>query len=116
MLLFSIFAIIAFYLLTRKDTNNFKKISWSVYGVIALTFIIGFLVLGRETTTYLIWSQLFFLLLLIPIFALVIREIWQMNCSNPDWLKYLISIPVSLLFIFTLWACWNAFPVMMYIF
>ncbi|MDR7074262.1 hypothetical protein [Fictibacillus barbaricus] len=116
MLLFSIFAAIAFYLLTRKDSNKFRKISWPVYGAAILTFMIGLLVLQPETTTYLLWSQFFFLLLLIPIFVLVIREIWQMNHDNPEWLKYIISIPVSLLFIFTLWACWNAFPVMMYIF
>jgi hypothetical protein len=116
MILFSLLCIGAFYLLTQQDTVRFKKIAWPVYGVIALTSIIGLLFLQADTTTYVLWVRLFFLLLLIPIFTLVIRKIWMMSQSTPLWVQYSVSIPVSLLFILTLWICYNMFPILIYIF
>ncbi|ANX13374.1 hypothetical protein ABE41_015300 [Fictibacillus arsenicus] len=113
---FTMVCIAAFYLLTKKDSLRFKQIAWPVYGVIAVTFIIGFLSLKPDTTTYVFWVQLFFLLLLLPVFILVIRKLWQLSKNMPAWVKYSVSIPVSLLFVLTLWICWNMFPIVMYIF
>jgi hypothetical protein len=116
MFLFTVACIAAFYLLTQNDTLKFKQITWSVYGVIAVTYMIGLLILKPDTTSYVFWVQLFFILLLLPVFILIIRNLWMQNRSTPVWVRYSVSIPVSLLFILTLWICWNMFPIVMYIF
>lgn len=116
MFLFTVVCLAAFYLLTRKDSLRFKQIAWSVYGMIGVTFIIGLLFLKPDTTTYVLWVQIFFLLLVLPVFTLVIRKLWQLSKNMPPWVQYSVSIPVSLLFALTLWICWNMFPIVMYIF
>lgn len=116
MFLFAIVCFTAFYLLTRDDSLRFKQITWIVYGVIGLTFIIGVLLVKPDTSTYVFWVQLFFLLLVLPVFILVIRKLWQLSKNMPAWVQYSVSIPVSMLFVLTLWICWKMFPIMMYIF
>ncbi|MCM3718726.1 hypothetical protein [Fictibacillus phosphorivorans] len=116
MFLFTIICLTAFYLLTREDTLRFKQITWSAYGVIDVTFLIGFLSIQPDTPTYVFWIQLFFLLLSAPVLILVVRKLWEQNKNMPAWVKYTVSIPVSLLFVVTLWFCWHIFPIVMYIF
>jgi hypothetical protein len=116
MFLFTIVCLAAFYLLTKEDSLRFKQITWTAYGVIALTFIIGFFSLKPDTATYVFWVQLFFLLLALPVLILVIRKLWQLSKNMPAWVQYTVSIPVSLFFALTLWICWNMFPIVMYIF
>ncbi|MBY6035035.1 hypothetical protein KUV80_00115 [Fictibacillus nanhaiensis] len=116
MLLFALICAVGFYLLTKRDTLKFKQIAWSIYGAIVLTCIIGLLILKPDTTTYVFWGQVFFLLLVIPVFGLVLRKLWHLSRSTPSWVQYVITIPVSLLFVLTIWVCWNMFPIVMYIF
>jgi hypothetical protein len=116
LLLFTIAALIGFYLLTKNEPARFKQILWPMYGTAAVIFLIGLFVIQPDTTGYILWVQFFFLILLIPLFALVIRFIWVESSQTPAWIRYTLSVPVSLLFLFTLWICWNAFPVLIYIF
>jgi hypothetical protein len=116
MFLFTIVCVIAFYLLTKNDALRLKQIAWPIYGGIAVIFLAGLLIMNPETTTYIFWVQLFFLFLVLPVFTLIIRKLWHHSRTMPAWVQYSVSIPVSLLFVLTLWICWKMFPIVMYIF
>jgi hypothetical protein len=116
MFLFTIVCLIAFYLLTKNDALRLKQIAWPIYGDIAVIFLAGLLIMNPETTTYIFWVQLFFLFLVLPVFTLIIRKLWHHSRTMPAWVQYSVSIPVSLLFVLTLWICWKMFPIVMYIF
>jgi hypothetical protein len=116
MFLFTIVCVIAFYLLTRNDALRFKQFVWPTYGGIVVISLAGLLIMKPETTTYIFWVQLFFLFLVLPVFMLVIRKLWHLSSTMPAWVQYSVSIPVSLLFVLTLWICWKMFPIVMYIF
>ncbi|MFG6497238.1 hypothetical protein P8610_17885 [Fictibacillus sp. UD] len=116
MILFSIFCLIAFYLLTVHDSKKVKQVIWPVYGIIALVCIISLFTLNPDTATYIFWVRIFFMLLVVPVLILVIRKIWQISSETSNWVQYTVAIPVSLLFVLTLWLCWNIFPIVLYIF
>jgi hypothetical protein len=116
MFLFTIVCVIAFYLLTKNDALRLKQIAWPIYGGIVVIFLAGLLIMNPETTTYIFWVQLFFLFLVLPVFTLIIRKLWHHSRTMPAWVQYSVSIPVSLLFVLTLWICWKIFPIVMYIF
>ncbi|WP_156488322.1 hypothetical protein [Fictibacillus phosphorivorans] len=116
MILFAIVCLLSFYLLTARDSIKVKQVVWPVYGIIGLACIISLFTLNSDTATYVFWVRVFFLLLAVPVLSLVIRKVWQLSSGTSNWISYTVTIPVSFLFVLTLWLCWNMFPILLYIF
>ena len=115
MIVFTIICMIAFYLLTIHDSKKLKQVIWPFYGIIGIVCFISLLSLTSDTVTYEYWVRLFFLALTIPVLILVVRKVWQLCSETTRWIQYTVSVPISILFILTLWFCWNMFPIFMYV-
>lgn len=115
MILFIISCLIAFYLLTIHDSRKVKQVIWPVTAVMVVVSLISLLTMEPDTVTYVFWLRIFSLLFLIPILMLVIRKIWQLSAGTTKWIQYAVVIPVSLLFIVTLWVSWKMLPIVLYI-
>ncbi|MBD7962787.1 hypothetical protein [Fictibacillus norfolkensis] len=115
MFVFTIICMIGFYLLTIHDSKKVKQVIWPLYGIIGIVCFISLFSLTPDTVTYVYWVRLFFLVLIIPVFILVVRKVWQLSSETTRWIQYTVSVPISILFILTLWFCWNMFPIFMYV-
>ncbi|MFC0235678.1 hypothetical protein [Fictibacillus phosphorivorans] len=115
MIVFTIICMIAFYLLTIHDSKKLKQVIWPLYGIIGIVCFISLLSLTSDTVTYEYWVRLFFLVLTIPVLILVVRKVWQLCSETTRWIQYTVTVPISILFILTLWFCWNMFPIFMYV-
>jgi hypothetical protein len=115
MFLLTIICLCAVYLLTIHDSRKVKQVIWLVYGGTTAMCLIGLLLLDSGSNTYYLGVQIFFLFLVSPVLTLVVRKIWVLSSGTEKWVQYVVVIPVSLLFILTLWISWNAFSIFLYI-
>ncbi|MED1862092.1 hypothetical protein P4V41_01285 [Fictibacillus nanhaiensis] len=115
MIVFTLLCMFAFYLLTIHDSKKLKQVIWPSYGMIGIVSMISLLSLTPDSVTYEYWVRLFFLVLTIPVLILVVRRVWQLSSETTRWIQYTVSVPISILFILTLWFCWNMFPIFLYV-